>query len=84
MPSWDIVLEGALTNPATVAAYRGAGSPEACFAIDRLMDTAWRALKLDPVELRRRNLMMPDRCPFRTITGQGHDSGNYPEALQTR
>jgi carbon-monoxide dehydrogenase large subunit len=82
VPSCDIVVEGALTNSAPVAAYRGAGRPEACFAIERLMDTAARALKLDPAELRRRNLIPPDRFPFRTITGQSYDSGNYPEALE--
>ena len=82
VPSCDITLEGALTNSAPVAAYRGAGRPEACFAIERVMDTAARALKLDPAELRRRNLITPDRFPFRTITGQSYDSGNYPEALE--
>ena len=81
IPSCDIVVEGALTNTAPVAAYRGAGRPEACFAIERLMDTAARALKLDPAELRRRNLIPADRFPFKTITGQIYDSGNYPEAL---
>ena len=81
IPSCDIVVEGALTNTAPVAAYRGAGRPEACFAIERLMDTAARALKLDPAELRRRNLIPADRFPFKTITGQVYDSGNYPEAL---
>ena len=45
IPSCDIVVEGALTNTAPVAAYRGAGRPEACFAIERLMDTAARALE---------------------------------------
>ena len=81
IPSCDIVVDGALTNTAPVAAYRGAGRPEACFAIERLMDTAARALKLDPAELRRRNLIPADRFPFKTITGQVYDSGNYPEAL---
>ena len=82
VPSCDIVLEGALTSTAPVAAYRGAGRPEACFAIERLMDTAARAMALDPAELRRRNLIPPERFPFRTITGQVYDSGNYPEALE--
>jgi carbon-monoxide dehydrogenase large subunit len=82
VPSCDITLEGAVTNTAPVAAYRGAGRPEACFAIERLMDTAARALKMDPAELRRRNLVPPDRFPFRTITGQVYDSGSYPEALE--
>ncbi|MBI1734503.1 MAG: xanthine dehydrogenase family protein molybdopterin-binding subunit [Candidatus Rokubacteria bacterium] len=82
VPSCDITFEGALTNSTPVSAYRGAGRPEACFAIERLMDTAAHGLKLDPAEIRRRNLIPPDRFPFRTITGQSYDSGSYPEALE--
>jgi carbon-monoxide dehydrogenase large subunit len=82
VPSCDITVEGALTNTTPVSAYRGAGRPEACFVIERLMDSAARALALDPAELRRRNLIPADRFPYRTITGQVYDSGNYPEALR--
>src|SRR5438132_8211054 len=82
VPSCDIAVDGALTNTAPVSAYRGAGRPEACFVIERLMDTAARVLKLDPAELRRRNLIPTDRFPFRTITGQVYDSGDYPQALE--
>jgi carbon-monoxide dehydrogenase large subunit len=81
VPSCDISVEGALTNTAPVSAYRGAGRPEACFVIERLMDTAARALGVDPAELRRKNLIPPDRFPFRTVTGQVYDSGDYPQAL---
>jgi carbon-monoxide dehydrogenase large subunit len=82
VPSCDIVVEGAFTTTAPVSAYRGAGRPEAAFAIERLVDTAARALRLDPAEVRRRNLVPPDRFPFRTITGQVYDSGDYPRALE--
>jgi carbon-monoxide dehydrogenase large subunit len=82
VPSCDITVEGALTNTAPVSAYRGAGRPEASFVIERLMDGAARALELDPAEVRRRNLVQPDAFPFRTITGQSYDSGDYPEALE--
>jgi carbon-monoxide dehydrogenase large subunit len=81
VPSCDIAVEGALTNTAPVSAYRGAGRPEASFVIERLMDGAARALKLDPAEVRRRNLIPPDAFPYRTITGQSYDSGDYPQAL---
>jgi carbon-monoxide dehydrogenase large subunit len=81
VPSCDITVEGALTNTAPVSAYRGAGRPEACFVIERLIDTAARALKLDPAELRKRNLIPSDRFPYRTITGQVYDSGDYVGAL---
>ena len=81
VPSCEIAVEGALTNTAPVSAYRGAGRPEACFVIERLMDTAARALKLDPAEMRRRNLIQSDQFPYRTITGQIYDSGDYTGAL---
>src|SRR6266404_5698826 len=61
--------------------YRGAGRPEAAFLIERLVDEAARALALDPAELRRRNLVPPERFPFATATGQSYDSGDYPELL---
>ena len=82
VPSCDIAVEGAFTTTAPVSAYRGAGRPEACFAIERLMDTAARALDLDPAELRRRNLIPADRFPYRTITDQVYDSGDYGQALE--
>jgi aerobic carbon-monoxide dehydrogenase large subunit len=81
VPACDISVTGALTTTTSVAAYRGAGRPEACFVIERLMDTAARAVGLDPAEIRRRNFIPPDRFPFRTATGQVYDSGDYPLAL---
>ena len=82
VPTCDIAVSGAVTTTAPVAAYRGAGRPEACFYIERLIDTAARAMGLDPAELRRRNLIPPERFPFRTVTGQSYDSGDYPQALE--
>ena len=83
VPSCEIAVDGALTHTTPVSAYRGAGRPEACFVIERLMDTAARALKLDPAEMRRRNLIPSDGFPYRTITGQIYDSGDYVGALET-
>jgi carbon-monoxide dehydrogenase large subunit len=82
IPSCDITVAGAVTTTAPVAAYRGAGRPEACFFIERLMDNAARTLGLDPGELRRRNFIPAERFPFRTVTGQVYDSGDYPRALE--
>jgi carbon-monoxide dehydrogenase large subunit len=81
VPACDITVTGALTTTTPVAAYRGAGRPEASFFIERLMDTAARALALDPAEIRRRNFIPADAFPFRTITGQTYDSGDYHLAL---
>jgi carbon-monoxide dehydrogenase large subunit len=82
VPSCDITVTGALTTTTPVAAYRGAGRPEACFVIERLMDQAARALGIDPAEIRRRNFIPPGAFPFKTATGQIYDSGDYPEALE--
>jgi carbon-monoxide dehydrogenase large subunit len=67
VPSCDITVNGALTTTAPVSAYRGAGRPEACFFIERLMDTAARAIGLDR-GLRRRNFAPP--ASVRTITAR--------------
>jgi carbon-monoxide dehydrogenase large subunit len=79
----DIECVGAFTSTPPVGPYRGAGRPEAAFLIERLVDTAARELVVDPAELRRRNLVPPERFPFSTATGESYDSGDYP-ALLTR
>jgi aerobic carbon-monoxide dehydrogenase large subunit len=77
----DIAVTGALTTTPPVGAYRGAGRPEAAFLIERLVDEAAHALGLDPVEIRRRNLIPRGAFPYTTATGQVYDSGDYGEAL---
>jgi carbon-monoxide dehydrogenase large subunit len=78
----DIESVGVFTTTPPVGAYRGAGRPEAAFLIERLMDEAARTLKVDPTELRRRNLISKERFPFKTATGQVYDSGDYAEVLE--
>jgi carbon-monoxide dehydrogenase large subunit len=82
VPTCDISVTGALTTTTPVAAYRGAGRPEATFFIERLMDAAARALALDPAEIRRRNFIPASAFPYRTATGQVYDSGDYHLALE--
>jgi carbon-monoxide dehydrogenase large subunit len=77
----EIQVTGALTTTPPVGAYRGAGRPEAAFLIERLVDEGARALGLDPVEVRRRNLIPREAFPYTTATGQVYDSGDYLEAL---
>ncbi len=77
----DIEAQGAFTTTPPVGPYRGAGRPEAAFLVERLVDEAARALALDPAELRRRNLVPPERFPFATATGESYDSGDYPAML---
>ena len=74
----------ALTNTMSVTAYRGAGRPDMAYVIERLVDEAARRTGIDRLELRRRNLIPPDRFPYRLPTGPGageYDSGNYPALL---
>jgi carbon-monoxide dehydrogenase large subunit len=71
----------AFTNTAPVHAYRGAGRPEAIYVTERLVAAAARELGLDPVALRRRNLIPSDDFPHETATGATYDSGDYERAL---
>jgi carbon-monoxide dehydrogenase large subunit len=71
----------AYTNTVPMDAYRGAGQPEACFLVERLVDTAARDLGFDPVAFRRRNTVDPEQFPYTTGTGSVYDSGDYGKAL---
>ncbi|MGH6621838.1 MAG: xanthine dehydrogenase family protein molybdopterin-binding subunit, partial [Alphaproteobacteria bacterium] len=65
------------TNTTSIAAYRGAGKPEYCYMVERLVDRAARDLDLDPQEIRARNLVRPEDMPYRTPTGLVYDSGDF-------
>jgi aerobic carbon-monoxide dehydrogenase large subunit len=71
----------AFTNTTPVDAYRGAGRPEACFVIERLMDEAANRLGLKPDEIRRRNFFGPADYPAATSLGLSIDCGDYPGLL---
>jgi carbon-monoxide dehydrogenase large subunit len=81
VPAVEIEVTGAYTTTPPTGPYRGAGRPEGIFLIERLMDEAARVLGLDPVEIRRRNLIPAGAFPYRTATGQVYDSGDYAAAL---
>jgi carbon-monoxide dehydrogenase large subunit len=72
---------GVYTNTTPVEAYRGAGRPEATFMLERMIDTLARTLNLDPVEVRRRNLIPAFDNGHDVVTGLKYDSGNYQAAL---
>jgi carbon-monoxide dehydrogenase large subunit len=74
---------GVYTNTAMVDAYRGAGRPEATYAVERAMDLVARELGMDPVEVRRRNFIPPDAFPYDPgiLAGLSYDSGEYEKAL---
>ncbi|MBI1398405.1 MAG: molybdopterin-dependent oxidoreductase [Betaproteobacteria bacterium] len=81
IPALDLRAKALLTNTNLVGAYRGAGRPEAIYLIERLMDQAAADLKMDPAELRRRNLIQPAAMPYKTLMGEKFDSGNFPHML---
>src|SRR5262245_50118296 len=81
IPAIQMNVTGVFTNKMSTDAYRGAGRPEATYVIERVMDIVAAELKMDPVELRRKNFPKADEFPFHTATGLDYDSGNYEGAL---
>ncbi len=71
----------AFTNTTPVGAFRGAGRPEAAAFLERIVDMAADELDIDPVEIRRRNLLTSDLFPVTTEMGTTYDSGDYHKAL---
>lgn len=78
--------KGAYTHTTPVDAYRGAGRPEATYAVERTVDAAARKLGVDPGELRLKNFIAPEQMPYTTALGATYDSGefgaNLSEALR--
>jgi len=83
IPAIHCQVLGVYTNTGMVDAYRGAGRPEATYALERGMDLVARELGVDPVELRRKNLIPPDAFPYDPgiLSGLAYDSGEYERAL---
>ncbi len=83
IPQVETAYRAVLTNTAPVAAYRGAGRPEATAAVERAVDLFAAEIGMEPAEVRRRNFIAPDRFPFTTPTGATYDTGEYAKALDT-
>jgi carbon-monoxide dehydrogenase large subunit len=81
-PAYQFVCDGIFTNKVPTDAYRGAGRPEATFAIERAMDELAVELGMDPLELRRKNWIRAEEFPFTTVAGMEYDSGDYEGATQ--
>ncbi len=80
MDAYDFTCTGVFTTKMPTDAYRGAGRPEATYAIERAMDELAAELNMDPVEVRRRNWIKHEEFPYTTIAGLTYDSGNYEAA----
>ena len=81
IPAIQMNVTGAFTNKMSTDAYRGAGRPEATYVVERAMDIVAAELKMDPVEVRRKNFPGKHEFPFHTATGLDYDSGDYEAAL---
>lgn len=81
IPQIDLHSIVTVTNSTPTGPYRGAGRPEATAMLERAMDLLAAEVGIDPVELRRRNLLLPDEFPYKTPTGASYDSGDYLLAL---
>ncbi|GAC1592218.1 MAG: molybdopterin-dependent oxidoreductase [Acidimicrobiales bacterium] len=81
IPNYSFHCRGVFTTKTPTDAYRGAGRPEATYAIERAMDAMARKLDLDPAELRRRNFVPTDQFPWASPAGLSFDSGDYAPAL---
>ena len=77
IPAISVAVKGVFTHTVPVDAYRGAGRPEAAYAIERLVDFAARRLGVAPQELRRRNFIRPEAMPYATPLGLIYDSGDF-------
>ena len=70
------------TNKCPLGPYRGVSRPQACFSIERAMDAVATELGLDPLDVRRRNVIQADEYPYESITGLMYDSGSTAEGLE--
>ncbi|HZX95129.1 MAG TPA: molybdopterin cofactor-binding domain-containing protein [Myxococcales bacterium] len=80
-PAIHVDVTAVFTHTTPVDAYRGAGRPEACYLIERMVDLSAAELGMDPVEIRRKNFIPKDKFPYQTPVAVMYDSGNYEGAL---
>jgi carbon-monoxide dehydrogenase large subunit len=79
-PAYRFSCQTVLTNKAWTDAYRGAGRPEATYAVERVMDELAAEVGADPLEIREKNWIKHEEFPFTTVAGLTYDSGNYEAA----
>ena len=80
MDAYDFQCTGVFTSTTPTDAYRGAGRPEATYAIERIMDELAAALDMDPMALRQKNWITHEEFPYTTVAGLTYDTGNYEAA----
>ena len=78
IPGLHYKVQAIYTNTMTTDAYRGAGKPESSSTLERIIDVAARELNLNPLALRRQNLVRPADLPYRTAMNEAYDGGDFP------
>ncbi len=78
IPKVDVSVACYFSNTVPIGPYRGAGRPEANYALERVVEEAARVTGIDPVRLRRKNLIPPSSIPYKTAVGNTYDSGDFP------
>ena len=81
IPRIQVDVQCVFTNTVPTGPYRGAGRPEANYALERLVDEAARVTGIDPIRLRRRNLIPRRSIPYKTAVGTTYDSGDFAPIL---
>ncbi|MFM9971604.1 MAG: xanthine dehydrogenase family protein molybdopterin-binding subunit [Burkholderiales bacterium] len=81
IPNAWLVTRGVFTNTSPLTSYRGAGRPEAITLIERLIDKAALEIGIDPIEMRRRNLIKSEAMPYKSATGFNYDSGEFEKLM---
>jgi carbon-monoxide dehydrogenase large subunit len=82
IPAIHVRIKGVYTHTVPVDAYRGAGRPEAAYALERLVDLAARQLGVSPAELRRNNAIPPRAMPYKTALALTYDSGHFARNME--
>jgi carbon-monoxide dehydrogenase large subunit len=80
-PALHVAVSAVMTNTSPTSPYRGAGRPEASYILERTIDIAAGRLGIDPVELRRRNMISPDQMPYKTPLTFEYDCGEFEAVL---
>jgi carbon-monoxide dehydrogenase large subunit len=82
VPAYHGAVKAVATNKAPMGPYRGVGRPVSTFVTEALLDRAARALRVDPLDIRRRNLVQPSEAPYRSASGVVWDSATFAETLE--
>ena len=84
IPAIHTTVRAVYTNATPVDAYRGAGRPEAVYQVERMIENGAQEMGIDPLELRARNLIPPEKFPYQTALGITYDSGDPPALMWRR